>query len=228
MTINQRSGITKEAIGRGYDLIAEKIFVSDEFYSEVLDVAPRFSGDILEIGVGQGVVLEAIAKRGGKNIRSLTGIDLSERLMAMARQKVPAAKIVRGDAESLSFADHSFDMVFMVDTFQYLLDFDKALEEVKRVLRPSGSFLVTVPNKSWILFPGYIAKRKNIQPVDDHFFDFDEAKNLLERHGFKILSYRGADAFRFYGWKHRFERVAAVVIPWMHTHMKKIVFRCTI
>ena len=128
----------------------------------------------------------------------------------------------------MSFVDASFDFVVMVDTFQYLQDFGGALYEIKRVLRPGGKFIVTVPNKKWILFDSYIKKRKNIQPVEDHFFDFNEMKSLLTEHGFKILNYQGADALRFYGRRHQWERLLARVVPYLHKRMKKIVFRCTI
>lgn len=220
--------ITKEEIGKGYDKIAEKIFVSDDFYNEVLDIEQDFRGDILEPGVGQGVVLAHIARRGGGKIKSLTGIDLSDRLLEMAKKRLPSANILKADAEAMPFADHSFDMVVMIDTFQYLLDFDAALREIKRVLRPRGIFIVTVPNKKWILFKSYIARRKNIQPVDDHFFDFDEMKVLLQRHGFKIVGYRGVDALRFYGRRHRWEIWLAKIFPFLNKRMKKIVFRAWI
>ncbi|MEK9175438.1 MAG: class I SAM-dependent methyltransferase [Patescibacteria group bacterium] len=219
--------ITKDEIGKGYDKIAEKIYVSDDFYNEVLDIEPNFKGDILEAGVGQGVVLDNITHRGDKNIHSLTGIDLSDRLLEMARILLPQAAILKADIERMPFDDASFDFVIMVDTFQYLQDFESALCEVRRVLRSDGKFIVTVPNKKWILFKSYITLRKNIQPVEDYFFDFDEMKNLLTSHGFKIINYRGADALRFYGRRHQWERILAHFLPFLHKRMKKIVFRCT-
>ncbi len=225
--MQRNSDITKEEIAKGYDRIAEKIYVSAAFYNEVLDIVPAFAGDVLEAGVGQGVVLKNIASRGGKNIKSLTGIDLSDRLLDMAKQAVPQAKILKADIEAMPFQDNSFDMVVMVDTFQYLLDFDKALAEIKRVLRSGGKLLITVPNKKWILFERYIKVRKNIQPVEDHFFDFEEIKNLLIKHGFVIEGYRGTDAFRFYGWKHAMENLALGWLPWVKKRMKKIVLFAT-
>jgi ubiquinone/menaquinone biosynthesis C-methylase UbiE len=228
MTINQDRKITNEEIGKGYDAIAEKVYVSEDFYNEVLDIVPTFLGDILEIGVGQGVVLKNILERGGTRIASLTGIDLSDRLIAMARDTVPQAKIIKADAAALPFQDNSFDMVVMVDTFQYLLDFDRALEEVRRVLKRKGTMLVTAPNKKWILFKSYIQKRKNIQPVEDHFFTYGEMKTLLLGHGFKIEKMCGADAFRFYGKRHKFEKFIAFFLPFLNCYMKKMVFYCSI
>ncbi len=222
-----RQEITVRDIAAGYDAIAGKVFVSRDFYNEVLDIGPRFFGDILEIGVGQGVVLKTIAERGGAGIRSLTGIDLSPRLIGMARVAVPQARIVEADAAHLPFADASFDLAVMVDTFQYVLDPRRVLEEVRRVLRPGGKFLVTVPNRKWILFSRYIKTRKNIQPVEDKFYDYAEMSKLLADNRFAILKFKGADALRFYTSRHRYERALAVVFPFLHRYMKKLVFLCT-
>jgi len=217
--------ITKEEIGRGYDKIAEKIFVSDDFYREVLAIEKNWHGKILEGGVGQGVVLAKIKKIAKGRIEKLYGVDLSEKLLDIASVNIPEAELAKGDVENLEFGDNFFDFVLMVDTFQYLQDFDKVLEETKRVLKPGGRFLVTVPNKNWLLFEGYIKRRKNIQPVDDHFFDFLEMKDLLEKHGFEILKFKGVDALRFYGWKHKIiDRTLATLIPSLNKKMKKLVF----
>jgi ubiquinone/menaquinone biosynthesis C-methylase UbiE len=218
--------ITKDEISKGYDSIAEKVFVSDAFYNEVLDIEPGFYGDVLEAGVGQGVVLKKIAERGGKAIKSLSGIDLSDRLIAMARAAVPGARIIKADIEAMPFAEDLFDFVVMVDTFQYLFDFHQALNEVRRVLRPNGTFIVTVPNKRWILFGEYIKKRKNIQPVQDHFFTYTEMKTLLTTHGFDITTFSGADCLRYYAPYHKYEILLAKILPFLHKRMKKIVFRC--
>lgn len=222
-----RSIITKADIELGFDAVAEKMYVSSEFYEEVLDIEQNFYGDILEPGVGQGVVLKYIKDKTKKrSITTLTGLDISSKLLEMARATIPDANLIKGDVEAMPFKDNVFDFVIMVNVFAYLLDFHKTLEEIRRVLRPKGVFIVTVPNKQWILFKEYIKRRKNIQPIDDHFFDYEEMKNLLEQHHFQILDFRGADCFRFYGWKHRYERVLAHIIPMMHKHMKHMVFRC--
>ena len=224
----ERSIVTKKDIEAGYDAIAEKMYVSEEYYSDMLAIEKDFHGDILEAGVGQGVVLKKISELGGKNIKSLTGIDLSGRLLEMAKKIIPQAVLVKGDVEAMPFPDSSFDFAVMIGVFPYLLDIDKALAEVKRVLRLDGKFIVTVPNRKWILFDRYIKARKNIQPVDDRFFDFEEMKGILEQRGFEVLDYRGADALRFYGWKHQFDRLAIAILPFLHKRMKHLVFKCSV
>lgn len=223
-----RSIVTKKDIEAGYDAIAEKMYVSEEYYRDMLAIEKNFYGDILEVGVGQGTVLKKISELGGKNIKSLTGIDLSSRLLEMAGKILLGANLVKGDAENMPFPDKSFDFAVMIGVFPYLLDVDKALVEVKRVLRPDGKFIVTVPNRKWILFDKYIKNRKNIQPVDDRFFDFNEMKELLENSGFRIIDYKGADALRFYGWKHKFDLLAVALFPFLNKRMKHLVFKCAV
>ena len=115
----------------------------------------------------------------------------------------------------------------MIDTFQYLQNFKQALDETRRVLKRGGRFLVTVPNKDWLLFDVYLKRRKNIQPVEDYFFTYDEIKHMLESSGFRVLKYKGVDALRFYGWQHKiFDRLAALIFRRLNKRMKKIIFLC--
>lgn len=55
-------------------------------------------------------------------------------------------KKVRGDGQRLPFEDGSFDLVFSEFVFEHLPEPEVALEEIDRVLRPGGSFVVLVPN----------------------------------------------------------------------------------
>ena len=79
---------------------------------------------------------------------SLTGIDISEGMMQVGRQKATEAgwadhiRFQREDCEALSFADASFDAVtsaFGVRNFEHL---DKCLSEMCRVLRPGGHLVI--------------------------------------------------------------------------------------
>jgi ubiquinone/menaquinone biosynthesis C-methylase UbiE len=54
---------------------------------------------------------------------------------------------VTGDATSLEFADASFDTVVSFETIEHLTDVAAYLDEVCRVLKPGGSFLVSTPNR---------------------------------------------------------------------------------
>lgn len=103
----------------------------------------RFEGgrdkDVLEVGVGMGADhLEWARARP----RSLSGIDLTERAIALTRARFVAAGLLSdlqvADAEALPFADASFDIVYSWGVLHHTPDTARAFREVGRVLRPGG------------------------------------------------------------------------------------------
>jgi demethylmenaquinone methyltransferase/2-methoxy-6-polyprenyl-1,4-benzoquinol methylase len=78
----------------------------------------------------------------------ITGIDISEKMLAIGREKVEKEKLgakiqlQTGDGETINFADNTFDagmVAFGVRNFQHL---QKGLEEIRRVLKPGGRLVV--------------------------------------------------------------------------------------
>jgi SAM-dependent methyltransferase len=93
---------------------------------------------VLEYGCGLGGQAFALAERGA----IVTGIDISEVAVALARKRasaMPAARLnfMRADAEALEFEGGSFDLVCGSGILHHL-DLDRALREVHRVLAPGG------------------------------------------------------------------------------------------
>ena len=76
---------------------------------------------------------------------SYTGLDLNAEAIAFCqkRHNLPELDFVHGDAQSLPFADDSFDAVINVEASHGYPDFPGFLAEVARVLRPGGQFLYT-------------------------------------------------------------------------------------
>lgn len=220
------SMITKEEIARGYDAIADKVGVSLEFYDECLSIQKKYTGKILDVGCGRGLLLKKVRKLASPG-SEFFGLDISPKLCEIARENNPGATIVCGDAENLPFDENQFDIVFMTEALEHMLDFDKALTGVSRVLKPGGTFIVTVPNRDWARYEFYERIRnKEFQPVDDHFFRFEEIKGYLERHDFKIMKIIGLDNLWYYGWKHELERGLAFIFPALNKRMKRLLFKC--
>jgi SAM-dependent methyltransferase len=104
-------------------------------------VIPNARGDVLEYGVGGGANL---ALYDSAKVKSLTGIDPSDPLLARARAAPHAAipiRIEQGVAEHLPFADTSFDTVVTTFTLCSVRDPAQALCEARRVLKPGGTLL---------------------------------------------------------------------------------------
>lgn len=99
--------------------------------------------DVLEVGPGFGPATEVLSER----TERVTGLELDPGLAAgLQRQLGSAAKIVEGDATAMPFPDRSFSgavcftMLHHIPTAEMQ---DRAFAEVRRVLRPGGTFAGT-------------------------------------------------------------------------------------
>lgn len=88
---------------------------------------------ILDIGTGTGLASAPLIENGF----NVTGVDPSEPMLAVARERYPQAKWVRGEAESLPFDKASFDAAISAQAFHHA-DARTGLDEIKRVLKPNG------------------------------------------------------------------------------------------
>lgn len=112
-------------------------------HRKVAALAAKAGRDILEIGVGTGLVLPHYPAQ-----CRVTGIDISEHMIAKAREKVArdglahvaALKVM--DAHQLAFDDQSFDAVSLPFVITLIPDPERALDECARVLRPGGEIIV--------------------------------------------------------------------------------------
>lgn len=128
---------------------AEVLAAATDEAAHVLDAWGVLGGerDGLEIGCGIGRFLVALSPR----LRSLVGVDISGNMIEAARRRVQHRTNVRTaltTGRDLSeFAAESFDLVFSVDTFPYLVQAGRSLvethfREAARVLRPAGDFVI--------------------------------------------------------------------------------------
>ena len=100
---------------------------------------------VLEVGCGQGLDAAGIVE----SCASYTGIDLSERSLALARSALEAVAPAgveydfrQGDAENLDFPDSSFDVVYSIGVLHHTPGFEKAFAEIYRVLEPGGTLML--------------------------------------------------------------------------------------
>lgn len=109
-------------------------------------LAPEPGERILDIGSGPGLLAGELARAVGPN-GSVAGIDLSENMLALARElptQQPGAPIAfsSADATELPFPAGSFDAVLSTQVYEYVPDMKSALAEARRVLRPGGRLLI--------------------------------------------------------------------------------------
>lgn len=107
---------------------------------------PRPHERVLDIGSGPGFLACEIAEAVGPT-GSVTGIDLSPDMNALAQRRIPATgaapvSFTIADATALPFADGSFDATVSTQVYEYVADMPAALAEARRVLVPGGRLLV--------------------------------------------------------------------------------------
>jgi demethylmenaquinone methyltransferase/2-methoxy-6-polyprenyl-1,4-benzoquinol methylase len=95
---------------------------------------------VLDVACGTGLVAVEAAKILG-SAENITCLDPSAGMLAVARKKL-AATFVQGRAESLPFADNSFDFLTMGYALRHVTDLEMTFREYRRVLRPGGTVLI--------------------------------------------------------------------------------------
>jgi ubiquinone/menaquinone biosynthesis C-methylase UbiE len=125
---------------RGYD--REMRFMERALFGDSRHWAcSHATGDVLEVAVGTGLNFDAYPDE----IR-LTGIDLSEAMLEIARTRARDlgrdVELRQGDAHELPFADNSFDTVVCTFGLCAIPDIDVALDEMTRALKPGGRLIL--------------------------------------------------------------------------------------
>lgn len=104
--------------------------------------------DILEVGCGPGLTTTDLARRGYR----IHAIDLVPEMLDCCRRRVEefnvlqAVRFSAGDAQSLAFRDSAFDAIFVVGVTEWVPFLDAMLNELRRVLKPSGYLVITSDN----------------------------------------------------------------------------------
>jgi len=99
---------------------------------------------VLEIGCGTGSLTFAMPARA--NIAAIEAIDYEAQFVAAARERNsdPRINIQRGDGSSLQFSDGQFDRALSMLVLHFVPDADRAVAEMRRVVRPGGVAAATV------------------------------------------------------------------------------------
>jgi SAM-dependent methyltransferase len=105
---------------------------------------------ILDVGCGTGSLTGVLL--GSANVKSVVGIDLADVYLEAARQTIrdPRVTFKTADATSLPFADQNFDRALSMLVLQFVPDANKAVSEMRRVVRPGGVVAAAV----WDSFGG--------------------------------------------------------------------------
>jgi SAM-dependent methyltransferase len=99
---------------------------------------------ILDAGCGSGRNMVELAHHG-----VVTGVELSDTSVELARNR-GVGEVLEGSVMEMPFDDGAFDLTASLDVIEHLEDDVGALRELRRVTRPGGALLVTVPAYQWL------------------------------------------------------------------------------
>jgi methionine biosynthesis protein MetW len=102
----------------------------------------RASDMCIDIGCGSGFTSGLWLAR---NTAAYTGVDVSATAVEKAGRLGLAAQLI-DDASDLPFEDSSFDLAVCIEVLEHLFQPEQAAHEMRRILRPGGRLIVTVPN----------------------------------------------------------------------------------
>ena len=140
---------------------------------------------ILDIGCGEGVLVEELRDLGFTNTK---GIDLNYN----------SEHVEQGNALKMKYKDSSFDMVICLDLIEHLSfeDQDKLLKELRRVLKKTGYLIMSIPNLAHLasriafMFSGNLIRTSS---ANRHIGDrpINEYIELIKENDFHILQRKG-------------------------------------
>jgi ubiquinone/menaquinone biosynthesis C-methylase UbiE len=195
---------------RGYDLLAPKFdytpfrtpqILLDAFGEHLPALGPFDAG--LDICCGTGAAMAVIRRHCRRRV---TGIDFSQRMLEVARQRIADApgnaplEFVRGDVLAMPFAA-AFDLAVSFGAFGHILPQDEPrfVAEIARVLRPAGRFVFITTYMPSLISPHYwfsrlfnAAMRVRNFVIKPEFimyyltFLLPNVETLLRQHGFEV------------------------------------------
>jgi SAM-dependent methyltransferase len=105
------------------------------------------SGRLLEVGYGSGVFMPELARFSDE----LYGIDIHEMTQPVTESLAKVnvhARLFSGSAMAMPFDENFFDAIVAVSALEFVSDINATCLEIKRVLKPGGSFVVVTPGHS--------------------------------------------------------------------------------
>lgn len=149
-------------------------------------------GRFLEVGCGEGFVLNAAAQDGFQ----VKGVDFSNHAVLQFNPCI-AGDVVTGDAfdelDKIISAETTFDVCVLQNVLEHVIDPEGLLERLKAVLADDGRLIITVPN-DYSELQGLALNDEKVSseywfapPQHLHYFNVDSLNRFVERKGYRVL-----------------------------------------
>ena len=129
---------------------------------------------ILDVGCGSGGTSKAFKAYG-----NVVGVDYSE--LALKHAKVSGVSVARSSMTAIPFRSGAFDLVTILDAIEHEKDDRQVLQEIRRLLRPGGTLVVTVPAFQ------FLWSRHDVAVSHVRRYSLGQIKRIVEEEGFTTL-----------------------------------------
>ncbi|HNU95888.1 MAG TPA: class I SAM-dependent methyltransferase [Candidatus Magasanikbacteria bacterium] len=169
----------------GYDLAAEDYDKKEKYLNsfekgKFLSLLPEIKDKkILDVGAGTGRVSLPLALAGAQ----VTALDVSEKILEVLKRKNKKITTVVGEAENLPFENESFDIVTAAFLVVHLKDPKIFFDEVYRVLKPDGLFLVSNINQKE---PPVVKTKEGDIQIKSYYHRPEKIREILSDLAFSI------------------------------------------
>jgi 2-polyprenyl-3-methyl-5-hydroxy-6-metoxy-1,4-benzoquinol methylase len=182
-----------EHYGKAYFTQPAKLAIdfSPDHYRREVQMMPTWicKGRMLDVGCSTGSFLRIAATLGFTEVR---GIDISENSVQQANAMCGEGAAIAADFLSQPFEQGMFDSVTMWATLEHVSEPKKFIEEAYRILKPHGTVLVSVPNRSSINFKILGRKWDMVSLEHLNYYSKSSLSLLLSSCGFHILEAKTA------------------------------------
>ena len=155
----------------------------------------NYNGSMLDVGCGEGRHIFGVMHE--YPMMKCVGLDMDDDSLKKAEEGYSyfesisevGAEFIKGSAYSLPFPDNTFDLIVCSEVLEHLHEYNDAVIEINRVLKPGGKFFASVPAFWPEKICWYLSKEYQNQP-GGHLRIFDQKKLIheIEDRGFKFLS----------------------------------------
>jgi ubiquinone/menaquinone biosynthesis C-methylase UbiE len=141
-----------------------------------------FGQSLLDVGCGDGSFLSTLNDAG----LQLAGIDISEKMIQCCRRNLPPAIDLKiGDAENLPWANEYFNTIVCINSFHHYPNPNRALKEMKRVLKKNGRIYIADPQLPGIARIVVNTSLKFLKTGDVRIYSPKAWRKLLVGSGFR-------------------------------------------
>jgi len=162
-------------------------FEKDELFTLLGDLNGK---KVLDIGSGTGRSVTRLKVTGASDV---TALDISPEMLEILKEEHPTVETVIGNVEKLPFKDDSFDTITALFVIVHIGDLREMLDEVYRVLKPGGVFILSNINqkkapklklksgKEIVIKSYYHIPKKVIEALENSFFKVEKEVFIKEK-----------------------------------------------